>query len=582
MTFDAIIENGLYFDGTGAEPAIRHLGIKDGRVSAISVDPLDSVGCATVIDATDRWVTPGFIETHSHYDAEVLASPALSESVRHGVTTVTIGLCSLSTIVASPDDCSDIFTRVEAVPERAVKPILRREKTWSEPAQFVEHLRSLPLGPNVAGYLGHSDLRAGVMGLERSTSKARPTRRELETMKSLLHKALDAGLLGLSTMTTKLDRVDGDVAWERPLPSTFARWSEYRGLHRILRKRDAILQSAPDAVGRINLVLFLATAVGRFRRPIRMTLLTALDLKSNPFLPRITMAVGWFTNRVLGGNMRWQTLPGPFIFEGTGVDCIFFNELSSGAALRKLRSVEDQRSLIADPAYREAFKKGLRNIMTKGLWNRDFSEVEIVACPDGSVVGSNLVAIGAARGIDPLDAWFEMYLEHGDHLRWRIPLTSRRPNVIRKMVSDPSLHVGFADSGAHITNLANYNFPLRFLQDALAYEGNGKPGLTPAQAVHRLTGELADWYGIDAGHIRPGDRADVVVLDPSSLGDDLATPFWERCDAFEMDRLVNRNDHIIDAVFINGQVAYEQALGVRAELGKSHDFGTFLARSAPR
>ncbi len=141
MSYDIIIKNGLVFDGSGTAPgAPHHVGIRNGRIDAISASPLNESGCPQVIDAAGKWVTPGFLEIHSHYDAEVIAAPALKESVRHGVTAVTIGSCSISMVLAEPEDCSDLFTRVEAVPREFVLPILKQKKTWRDPAGYRAHV----------------------------------------------------------------------------------------------------------------------------------------------------------------------------------------------------------------------------------------------------------------------------------------------------------------------------------------------------------------------------------------------------------------------------------------------------------
>src|ERR1700722_13831172 len=116
MAYDVLIKNGLTFDGTGAPGAIRDVAIQDARVVAVSERPLDASTASTrIIDARGQWVMPGFLDIHTHYDAELIAAPALGESVRHGVTTVTVGSCSISTILSEPEDCSDMFTRVESI-----------------------------------------------------------------------------------------------------------------------------------------------------------------------------------------------------------------------------------------------------------------------------------------------------------------------------------------------------------------------------------------------------------------------------------------------------------------------------------
>ena len=101
MSFETIIKGGRWFDGTGAPSAVRHLGIRDGRVAEVSATPLDETGCPRVIDASGQWVLPGMVDIHTHYDVEVLVQPGLSESLRHGITTTFLGSCSLSTIPIS-------------------------------------------------------------------------------------------------------------------------------------------------------------------------------------------------------------------------------------------------------------------------------------------------------------------------------------------------------------------------------------------------------------------------------------------------------------------------------------------------
>ncbi|MDT5322970.1 MAG: hypothetical protein QOF25_122 [Mycobacterium sp.] len=183
MTYDTIIRNGRWFDGTGAASAVRNLGIRDGHVVAISPDPLDEdersredrvgAGCPQVIDATGKWVLPGMLDIHTHYDdVEVLDGPALAESLRHGVTTVMLGSCSLSTIHVDGVDAGDLFGRVEAIPREHVIGAVDRHKTWTTCDEYVDALEARPLGPNLAAFIGHSDMRTAVMGLERATTNS--------------------------------------------------------------------------------------------------------------------------------------------------------------------------------------------------------------------------------------------------------------------------------------------------------------------------------------------------------------------------------------------------------------------------
>ena len=235
MSYDVIIRNGLWFDGTGAAPRVRTLGIRGGIVAEVSAEPLDEGGCPDVIDADGKWILPGFIDVHTHYDAEVLLDPGLRESVRHGVTTILLGNCSLSAVYADNEDAADLFSRVEAVPREFVLGALNAKKTWSTAAEYVQALDDLPLGPNVSSFVGHSDLRTSVLGLGRATDDTvRPTSGELESMATKLAEALDAGLLGMSGMDSAIDKLDGDRFRSRGLPSTFATWRERRRLIAVL------------------------------------------------------------------------------------------------------------------------------------------------------------------------------------------------------------------------------------------------------------------------------------------------------------------------------------------------------------
>ena len=200
MRFDTVIRNGRWFDGTGAPSAIRTIGIRAGHVAAISTQPLDETGCGQVIDADGKWVLPGMVDIHTHYDVEVLDGPSLSESLRHGVTTVMVGSCSLSTVHVDGQDAGDLFGRVEAIPREHVISTVDQHKTWTSCEQYIAALEARPLGPNVAAFIGHSDMRAATMGLDRATRKdVRPTRGEQAEMEQMLAAALQAGFVGMSS-----------------------------------------------------------------------------------------------------------------------------------------------------------------------------------------------------------------------------------------------------------------------------------------------------------------------------------------------------------------------------------------------
>lgn len=578
--FDVIIKNGLFFDGTGASADIRHLGIRDGKIAAVSAGPLDEKTCGKVIDATNRWVTPGFVDMHTHYDAEVLAAPALSESVRHGVTTVMIGSCSISMVLSDAEDCSDLFTRVESVPREHVLPLLKERKNWHSALDYTRYLENHPLGPNVTSFLGHSDLRVSVLGLARAVdSDVEPTESELQRMERALEEAMEVGLLGLSSMTNPWDKLDGDRARSKALPSVYAPWSEYSRLNEVLRRWGRIHQGAPNLVTKYNLLAYLSESMGTWgRKPLKTTLITLMDTKVDPWIAAVLGPATHFVNEVLRANFRWQTLPVPFETYADGMDFVVFEEFPTGRAALHLTRQDLRNELYRDPEYRRQFRRDVEKKFGPRVWHRDFDDAQIVECPDASVVGKSVGEVAREKGAHPGDVFLDLLIEHGPKFRWRTLIANHRPDVLEKLINEPATLIGFADSGAHIRNMAFYNFPLRMLKLVRDAEKRGAPIMPIEKAVWRLTGELGNWFGVDAGVLGVGKRADLVVIDPEKLDDELSAYHEAPIPEFGgLSRMVNRGN-AVDAVFVNGKIAFHHGQ-VAKELGKQKGFGTFLRAS---
>ncbi|MBX7434541.1 amidohydrolase family protein [Mycobacterium sp. Y57] len=555
MTFDTIIRNGRWFDGTGAPSAVRTIGIRDGHVAAVTADGLDEAGCPQVIDAEGKWVLPGMIDIHTHYDVEVLGGPELAESLRHGVTTVLLGSCSLSTVYLGAVDAGDIFGRVEAIPREHVIRAVDEHKTWSNGKEYIDALEARALGPNVAAFIGHSDMRAAVMGLDRATrADERPSRDEQRRMEGMLREALRAGFVGMSSQQLLFDKLDGEVCRSRTLPSTYAKAGELRRLKSLLRRSGRVLQSGPDIQNPFNLVSQALQSLGGVRNPLKTSLLSAADVKSNPYAIKMMGPVARLINR-LGGNFRWQHLPVPFEVYADGIDLVVFEEFGAGAAALHLRDEVERNELLRDEAYRRGFRKDYESRFGMRVWHRDFFDAEIVACPDQSVVGKSFGEVGRDRGgVHPVDAFLDLVLEHGRSLRWRTTISNHRPEVLRALAVDPGVQMGFSDAGAHLRNMAFYNMGLRLLRHVRDAERAGAPFMTVEQAVHRLTGELADWYRIDAGHLRLGDRADIAIVDPERLDETLDGYAEESVEQYGgLSRMVNRNPATVTAVLVGGQ-----------------------------
>ncbi len=574
---DLAINDGLFFDGTGAPARAVSVGIRDGLVAELRDAPFTAAEARELIDARGRWVMPGFVDLHTHYDAELEAAPALSESLRHGVTTLLVGSCSLGTVLSSALDIADMFTRVEAIPREHVLPIFESKKTWNTPREYRDHLDSLPLGPNVAAFLGHSDLRCSVMGLERSVADGvRPTADEQRAMERTLSDALDAGFVGLSVNTNFWDKLGGTRQRSRPLPGAYASWREIDRLAAVVRNRDRVLQGIPNISSKYDALLLFWESLGVFRKKLRTTIVSMADVRSNRLIYRV---LGWMTrvaNTLFRGNVRFQALPVPFQMYVDGLDAPIFEEIGAGTAALHIEEMAERTELLRDPKYRAWFRRQWTSFLMPRVYHRDFRDSRVVECPDASLVGRSFADIAKQRGTDAVEVFLDLCAEHGAKLRWFTTIANDRPDHLRNIVAHPDVLVGFSDAGAHLRNMAFYNFALFALRMARDAKRDGVEFMSVERAVHRCTGEIGAWLGLDAGRLAVGSRADVVVVDPAKLDEVdnmVESPMAEFGGHV---RMVRRNDGAVPAVVVRGRVALRD--GVLADgLGREKGFGGFLA-----
>ena len=575
--YDVLIQRGLVFTGRDEAPTLADIAIRDGRVQSISEAPIPSSAAREVIAADGQWVMPGFIDFHTHYDAEIEVHPELSESVRHGVTTIVMGSCSLGAALGEPEDIADIFCRVEAVPRKFMLPIMNEGKDWNTLTEYFEHLDQLPLGPNVAAYVGHSNLRMHVMGFSRSVDEnVRPTKAELKQMTDLLEEGLDAGYLGLSVQTLPWDKLDGDRERSKPLPSYFATWSEFRAFTRILRRRGRIFQGVPNLVKKWNVGLFLLESAGLIRRPLKTTVISIMDIIANRSIYWVVPMFPRLFNKLLGADFRFQALPNPFEVWADGMDLVIFEEFQAGTEAMHLVNMGQRTELIQDPDYRARFKKEWSAMFSPRVYHRNFHHSDIVRCPDEALVGRSFSSLAEERNQHPVDTFLDLVAEHGAELRWHSVIANDRKEPLEYIMKHPDSLIGFSDAGAHLRNMAFYNFPLKMLAQAKMAQSEDRPFMSVQRAVHRLTGEIGDWFGLDVGHIKPGGRADIVVVDPKHLSAAMNGPTEAPIEGFGgFARMVNRNPETVPAVLINGRLAVHKGQPV-PELGQSRDFGQLL------
>ncbi|MEO1229835.1 MAG: N-acyl-D-glutamate amidohydrolase [Myxococcota bacterium] len=577
-----VLQQGTLFDGSGAPGRTASVRIRKGKVTEISDAPLAVDANEPEIDARGLWITPGFVDIHTHYDAEVELAPSLSESLRHGVTTIFMGSCSLSAAVGDPTDIADMFTRVEAIPYEYLLPAMRERKDWETHAEYAKHLDALPLGPNVASFVGYSAVRAAVLGLERSLDPdVRPSEEELVRMEAMVEEGYDAGFLGLSLNTLYWDKMGGDRFRSKCLPSTYATWGEIARMVRGVRQRDLNLQVIPNISTKYELLFYAFFSMGfGLRRALKTSLVSIMDLRSSRPIWRLLRLLGRVFNTVGGARFRFQFLPVAFDLWADGFENVVFEEFGAGAAGLHLKTAVERRRLFEDEDYRRRFRRQWRNPISPRVFHRNFGMATVMDCPDRSLIGKTFRDIGRTRGLDEVDAFLDLCAEYGNELRWYTVTGNDRPGPLAQLIASEDNLMGFSDAGAHLRNMGFYNFPLRMLRFLREREARGAPVMEPARAIHRLTQELADWFDLDVGRVAEGRAADVVLLDPEALDHRVEEIHEAAMPEFGGTmRLVRRNPDVVRAVFVNGEQVVENG-ELMSGVGQTRGPGRFLRTRA--
>lgn len=541
---DLLIQNGLIFDGLGSKPMRGDIGIEKGKIVAIasSLTP----NAHQIVDASGLWVTPGFIDIHTHYDLELEIAPGLSESVRHGVTSVVIGNCSLSVAVGQPQMLADIFQRVETLSHKLIEKWLKQSVSWQTPAEYLEHLKQLQLGANIAPLLGHSALRAHVMGLERSLT-VQPSETELKTMQQIAADALDAGFVGISIDMFPWHRMSGE--WRGcTIPSQHAKLPEYAMLANLCRERDLVFQVTPNLQKFASFLDILRMGSGIGQKPLRLTVLSALDAVHDRKLWRIFSPLLYFWNQILKGNVRFQTLTEPFTIYSDGSVTPLFEEFPTGAQLNSCNSRQKRQQLWESETFRRQFRQEWLNNWRKSF-HRQLDLMEIVRCPETSWQGLSFAEVAAQKQQKPVDLFIEALRKYDTDLRWVATGANDRLAPRLALMQHPYILPGFTDAGAHVRNLGYYDGALSLLKQAVTTKF-----LTPEKAIARVTGEPARWFRLDTGVLKIGTQADLLLLNPQLLNQPIS-PQVEIFDPIldNEPRMVKRgSEEIVEAVYLQG------------------------------
>jgi N-acyl-D-aspartate/D-glutamate deacylase len=500
MPYDLIIKNGTVVDGTGAPRYRSDLAVADGRIAEIG----HVAGPARrTIDASDLIVAPGFIDPHTHYDAQICWDPLVSCSSWHGITTVLMGNCGVG-LAPCKADVREVATwdlvNVEAIPFE----VLSRGITWDW-ITFPEYMDAAARrhsGINLAFLAPLTPFRHFVMG-EQSMERAANAGETLR-IRELLAEAIGAGAFGFTT-TNILQHIGFQG---RPLACRLASRGELKSYANVLREagRGAIeiaLTRSPGIMAddEYELLDFLLTESGRpvtwlsprkrIDKPnsYKETLEKAAPLIRRGALPQVS-------NLPLVNQLD---LRNPFIMASFQSWQAAFN-----------RPIEEQKRLYTEPGFRAAFREDLKTPRVfHGKW--DLLTVKEAHSPLlKPLEGRTISEIARERGCDPLDTFFDLAVEDNLELQYTLVLFEVTPELL----GDSRTLIGVSDGGAHVDMLCDAGYPTNLIGEWVRDKGL----LSLEHAVKRMTAEPADFFGIKSrGRIAPGYAADLVIFDYATI-----------------------------------------------------------------
>lgn len=549
--YDVILKGGVIYDGTGALPYRADLAILNKRIACITNKINEPA--REIQDVSEFWVTPGFIDIHTHYDAEVDIQPALSESVRHGHTSLIMGNCSLSLNVGDPNVNADLFARVETMPE--LISLWKQSATkWPSTQAYVQHLQSLNLGPHIAFLTGHSAIRAEVMGLKRSLTE-HASADEINAMVKLAQEALDSGSLGISIDMVHWHRTTGAFNGYS-LPSHHANYKEYAALAALCRERDAVFQLTPNPQHIWQSVFHIfKLSYGLTRAPLRCTILSAMDMAIDPTAWRAATSFASLCNRLFGANIRFQTIPEPFTIYSDGPMTPLFEEFESGCLLNNLKSTAERQALWQSPGFQKRFAKDWQQLKGR-TFDGKLETLIVVDVPDKSWINCSIKTLAKRYDEQPLSFFINSLIAHDTTLRWKHTGANHRTHIRQKLMQHPFVLPGFSDAGAHCRNLAFFDSGLSLLRQSL--QTNFMPF---EKALKRITYEPAKWFHLPGGYISKGQTADLNVLCPKALQRPVTeASLYQDATLQNACRMVKRDSQSpIKAVYISGIKVVEQA-----------------------
>jgi N-acyl-D-aspartate/D-glutamate deacylase len=515
---DCLIAGGTVVDGTGAPGRAADVGVRDGRI--VAVGEIDEPATTTV-DATGLVVAPGFIDPHTHYDAQLFWDPEASPSNVHGVTTVMNGNCGFTLAPLKAED-ADYIRRMMAQVEGMSLPALENGVPWKWET-FAEYLEQLEgnVGVNAGFMVGHCAVRRYVMGPDAVGNEATP--QQVADMVQVLHDSIDAGGLGFST-TLAYTHSDGDG---QPVPSRWASHDEVLALCAAVKEHEGttlegIIDGCLDKFSDDEIELFVAMSVAA-RRPLNWNVLTV----DSRVPDRVTRQLEASTRaEASGGRIVALTMP---VLVPMNMSFLTYCALFMMPGWKDVLSlpVPERMAKLREPETR-IWMNDRANSEEAGVFRRlaDWKNYVIgdtYSAANEGLKGRTVADVAAERGTEPFDTLLEIVL--GDDLRtilWPIaPDGDAASWELRRQVwNDPRAMLGGSDAGAHLDRMCGAPYTTRFIGDMI----RGRKLVPLERAVQMITDAPAQLFGLrKRGRIAEGFHADIVVFDPERVGAEHAT-----------------------------------------------------------
>jgi N-acyl-D-amino-acid deacylase len=495
---DVLIRGGTVVDGTGRPGFRADVAVVGGRIAAVGDDAAGAVGpAAAVLDAAGQVVAPGFVDIHTHYDAQVFWDPWLTPSAFHGVTSVVAGNCGFSIAPIRPDGV-DLLARTLKHVEDMSFDTLAAGVPWSEFETFPEYLDAIErrgVSLNYGCYVGHTAVRLFAMG-EDAYERA-PSPAELAVMCQAVDDAMEAGAIGFASSDSPTH--NGDRG--RPVPSRVADLDELRTLLEPLRQRGrGVIALLPGGRQKHPEVFALQKEVGR---PVTWTAL--LTVAGYPYHEQVIAEheAAWAE----GVEVWPQVSCRPLVFQMNLAEPFTLNMRPCFAALMG-QPIEARLAAYRDPSWRA---RAWEDLETHFRW-ASLSVAESDARPD--LVGRKVTDLAEEWGVTPLDVVLDVSLEDRLRTRFWSVLANDDPDGIAWLLPRDHVLLGLADSGAHVSQLCD----ACFATDLLGHWVRDREVMPLERAVHKLTGEPASVYGLaDRGVVALGRAADLCVFDPATV-----------------------------------------------------------------